>query len=451
MQQTSLLLDIGDLTSITDIASDDIQQLEQQIALCRASDRPDLAAPYALQLCQYHNQHDEREHRLWFDAIAEDDIFLVKALVASGFDINTQYYYSDGISADSYGSGVTEAIKFGSENSILFFIKHSDINLDVVGYSEAYSSYTRLAPKYPADRYVIPFHYIYYTEYRELLDTKHFNPDIEWGWGMTAFKDAVYSYDVELIEWLLAHGCNPNQQVNSDSEESIFGWLINDYINSPSSPKLDIVKLMFKHGASTSAKNWEGYPVLYVAWQEKNQPLIDLFGLGYFQEEWEELEQEKIGLADEITQIRMKLVEQNIFDEHAKSRYVRPDLRIGDDHSHYRAPTLKVSILHEMRIKGEFIPAGWITDLSIIQQDEDILISIEQQDHQVAAMTVTLPDELHYISYPFTSSIAMGLHFIQCPLRWWQEVEHYLHRYHITLIDRQFFDTSRDQLEQGYC
>ena len=190
---------------------------------------------------------------------------------------------------------------------------------------------------------------------------------------------------------------------------------------------------------------------LYVAWQEKNKPLIDLFGLGYFQEEWEQLEQEKIGLADEITQTRMKLVDQNIFDEHAKRRYVRPDLRIGDDHSHYLAPTLKVSILHEMRIKGVFIPADWITELSIIQQDEDIQIYIEQQDHQVTAIAVTLPDELHYTPYPFTSSIAMGLDFIQLPLRWWQEMERYLHRYHITLTDRQFFYASRDQLEQGYC
>lgn len=451
MQQTSLLLDIGDLTPIADIAFDDPQQLEQQITLCRTCDRPDLAAPYALQLCQYHNLCDERENRLWFDAIVKDDIFLIKALVRAGFDINTQYYYSDGISADSYGSGFTAAVQFGAENSIRFFIEHSDINLDIVGYSEAYSSYTTLAPKYPADRYIIPFYYIYYTEYRELLDTKHFNPDIEWGWGITALKDAVYSYDVELIEWLLAQGCNPNKHVNSDSEESIFGWLINDYINSPSSQKLDIVKLMFKYGASTSAKNWEGYPVLYVAWQEKNQPLIDLFGLGYFQEEWEELEQEKTGLANEITQIRIKLFEQKIFDEHAKRNHVIPELRIGDDHSRYRDPTLKVSILHEMRLKGALIPADWITELSIIQQDEDIQLYIEQQDHRVTAITVTLPDELHYISAPFTSSIAMELHFIQCPLSWWQEVEHYLHRYHITLIDPQFFDTSCDQLEQGYC
>lgn len=453
MQQTSLLLDIGDLTPITDIASDDAQQLEQQIALCRASDRHELAAPYALQLCQYHNQRDERENCLWFDAIAEDDIFLVKALVASGFDINATYNYINEDDDTEFGAAITLALFHNSCIVLDYILTQPELSLDIIGYTQSDYDHPTLSNPYPTDENIIPFLVLYHRGYADHLNNIEFDVNIRWGLNnqWSALKLAVTHYDLTLTQWLLSHHSDPNQLAEDYSEESVFGWLVNDYINLPTADKLALIKLMLEHGASTSAKNWEGYPVLYVAWQEKNQPLIELFELGYFQEEWEELEQEKIGLADEITQIRMKLVDQNMFDEHAKRNYVMPELRIGDDHSHYRAPTLKISILAEMRIKGEFIPASWITDISIIQQDEDIQIYIEQQDHQVTAMAVTLPDELHYISYPFTSSIAMGLDFIQRPLSWWQEVEHYLHRYHITLIDPQFFDTRRDQLEQGYC
>ncbi len=89
MQQTSLLLDICDLPSLDSLSSEDGQQLEAIIDLCRTKERPDLAAPYAALLCKHLDLYRESECSLWFDAIAEDDIFLVKALVVAGIDINT--------------------------------------------------------------------------------------------------------------------------------------------------------------------------------------------------------------------------------------------------------------------------------------------------------------------------------------------------------------------------
>ena len=52
MQQPALLLDISDLPPIDSLDAEDIQQLTACIELCRSHDRPELAAPYAMQLCE---------------------------------------------------------------------------------------------------------------------------------------------------------------------------------------------------------------------------------------------------------------------------------------------------------------------------------------------------------------------------------------------------------------
>ena len=123
-----------------------------------------------------------------------------------------------------------------------------------------------------------------------------------------------------------------------------------------------------------------------------------------------------------------------------------PSLRTED----YHCPSLKISILNELRIKGDFVPADWITELAIIQSDEGIGLLIEQEEAQILSIRVTLPAEISDLPYPFTSSVTMGLHFIQCPAYWWQEVESYLNRFHITLTDPVFFDTRCNELEYGY-
>lgn len=207
MQQTSLLLDIGDLTPIADIASDDTQQLEQLLALCHASDRPDLAAPYALQLCQYHNQRNERENRLWFDAIAEDDVFMVKALVASGFDINTTTdIYEFGYEWSS--SAIHSALENQSNQCIVFLLQQPYLNLDTIGklYIENKEQPQGLC------KYVAPLLSLYHFGYKQMLDDASFDVNIRWGgcFELNYLFSAIETLDVDFVRWLLEKNVNPN-------------------------------------------------------------------------------------------------------------------------------------------------------------------------------------------------------------------------------------------------
>lgn len=157
------------------------------------------------------------------------------------------------------------------------------------------------------------------------------------------------------------------------------------------------------------------------------------------------------GLYDIQELIGTRAADLDAVDEHVMCNSARPDLYIGKDLKCSSTSTIKANILNALKSKGEFVPADWITELSFFQRDDEFGIYILQRDHPITSITVVLPDELSYLSSSFITVNAMGLDFIQRPLSWWQEVERYLHRYHITLIDPQFFDTSRDQLEQGYC
>ncbi|MGL6007250.1 hypothetical protein [Aeromonas sobria] len=433
MQQTALLLDIGDLTPIADIASDDIQQLEQQIALCRASDRPDLAAPYALQLYQYHNQHDERENRLWFDAIAEDDIFLVKALVASGFDINTTTDIAE-FGYEWSGSAIHSALERQSGQCIVFLLQRPDLNLDAIGqiYIEDKEHPLGLY------EYVVPLLRLYHSDYKLMLNNASFDVNIRWGghFEFTPLLSAIEALDVDFVRWLLERNANPNIKLffNGMCHETPFGNLATWYFCEPDDLKLGLMISMAHYGASPMVECGDGCSVCYKILESNNESLISVFDLYDIQE-----------------LIATRSVDLDAVDEHMTCNSPKTELYIFQDLKHASTSTIKANILNALKSKGEFVPADWITDLSIIQQDESIQIYIEQQEHQVTAMAVTLPDELSYLSSPFTTADAMGLDFIQRPLSWWQEVEHYLHRYHITLIDPLFFDNSREQLEQGYC
>lgn len=452
MQQPALLLDISDLPPIDSLDAEDIQQLTACIELCRSHERPELAAPYAMQLCEYHNHYNEIENSFWFDAITADDLFLAKALVAAGFDINETYEYTNEDDDSEFGAAITLALAHNSQNTIVYLLNHPEINLNIVGYILSDYSHPTLAQPKPKNNYIVPILMLYQSRYSDYLDKLSFDVDIRWGITDTwsALKTAVMSYDLTLTQWLLSHHSDPNQLTDDDSDESLFGWLINEYINQPTPEKLSIITLMFEYGASTSATNWEGFPVLNVVWQEKNQILMDLFNLSNIQDEFAELEQVKTEQIEEIAQLKHQLDILNNFEEHAKYNHARPREQIEGENVHYRAPNLKISILNELRINCPFAPAGWITELAIIQQDETIGLYIEQQEAQIAAITIMLPAEISYLSYPFTSSIAMGLHFIQCPANWWLEVEQYLQRFHITLTDPLFFETRRNELEHGY-
>lgn len=433
MQQTSLLLDIGDLTPITDIASDDAQQLEQQIALCRASDRPDLAAPYVLQLCQYHHQRDERENCLWFDAIAEDDIFLVKALVASGFDINTTTDISE-FGYEWSGSAIHSALENQSGQCIVFLLQQPDLNLDAIGQIYIENK------EHPQGfyKYVVPLLRLYYSDYKLMLNIANFDVNIRWGgrFEFTPLISAIEALDVDFVRWLLERNANPNIKLlfNGICHETPFGNLATWYFCEPDDLKLGLMISMAHYGASPMVKCGDGYSACYKILESNNDSLISFFGLHDIQE-----------------LIATRSVDLDAVDEHMTCNSPKAELYIGQDLKHASTSTIKSSILNELKSKGEFVPADWITELAIFQRDNEFGIYIFQRDHPITSITVVLPDELSYLSSPFYTADAMGLDFIQRPLSWWQEVEHYLHRYHITLIDPQFFDTRRDQLEQGYC
>ncbi len=455
MQQTSLLLDICDLPSLDSLSSEDGQQLEAIIDLCRTKERPDLAAPYAALLCKHLDLYRESECSLWFDAIAEDDIFLVKALVVAGIDINTSInIHNPG--CEWSGTAIHLAIESQSDSCVEFLLHQPSINLNVVGSIYIENEADRQG-KYT---YITPVLSIYSSIHKHMLDHIYFDPNIRWGRSkeFNPLLKAMENLDVDLISWLLEKHANPNMKLffNGMWQETPFGWLASWYFNDPDEVTLDLMMTMAHFGASPMVECDDGYSVCFKILESKNKGLISVFGL----DDIDDLVDKRAAKAcrtkmskdafEEISRLKQQLAELHLFDKHAKSNYVSPALCVAGDSECYRSPSLKVSILNEFRIKGEFSPANWITELAIVQQDEEIGIHIEQQESRISAVTIFLPAEISYLSNPFTSSIAMGYHFIQRPLNWWQEVEHYLRRYHLTLVDSDFFEASWDELERGY-
>lgn len=455
MQQSALLLDISDLPPIESLDAEDIQQLTACIELCRSNDRPDLAAPYAMLLCEYYNHYNETENSLWFDAVATDDLFMVKALVTADFDINTIAYISGEWGDEWHGTAIHAAIENNSHQCLDYLLQQPDINLNLVGCT---SHDTEQKNAYEDNnKYTIPLLALYRSSYRNRLDDFQLDVEIKWGRGncFNPLLNAVYDLDDDLMTWLLTRKANPNAHLffNGMQQETPFGNLASWYFHDPDDVKLQLLLTMAHFGASPMAQCDDGHSVIYKALKTQNESLISVFDLYDIQELFEEYANEVLvtpkneELIDQYSKLKKQIAQLTVFYEHAELNHT-PLSRRTDD---YHCPSLKISILNEMRIAGSFIPANWITELAIIQQDDEIGLYIEQQEAQIAAITIMLPAEVSYLSYPFTSSIAMGLHFIQCPPSWWLEVERYLHRYHITLIDPQFFDISRDQLEQGYC
>ncbi|MGL5661452.1 MAG: hypothetical protein ACRC2U_07910 [Aeromonas sp.] len=435
MQQSTLLLDISDLPPIEILDAEDIQQLTACIELCRSNDRPDLAAPYAMLLCEYYNHYNETENSLWFDAISNDDIFLVKALVAAGFNINTIININR--PGDEWcGAAIHSALENQSEQCIAFLLQQPDLNIDIVGSTYIETEGCKCNSETQA-RYTIPLLGLYHSPYRVLLSDICFDVDIRWGngWQFNPLQTAIDALDVDFIKWLLDKRANPNIDLlfNGMTQETPLGILASWYFHEPSDVKLKLLITMAHCGGSTRIECDDGYSLGYKILQSKNEPLISAFGLDDIQ-----------GL------IEAQTADLELFAEHAKDHYVKPHLRMASDPDYYHTPSLKISILNELRIKGNFVPGRWVTELALIQQDEEIGIHIEQQESQIAAITIFLPAEVSSLPNPFTSSLAMGYHFIQCPLNWWHEVERYLRRYHITLIDPDFFEARREELEAGY-
>ena len=72
----------------------------------------------------------------------------------------------------------------------------------------------------------------------------------------TLLTDAIRVESVELVEYLLAHGVNPNAS----------GWLdSNPLLDSIVSGNADLVQMLLKHGADVTVKNHIGQGVLQVA------------------------------------------------------------------------------------------------------------------------------------------------------------------------------------------
>lgn len=453
MQQPALLLDISDLPPIDSLDAEDIQQLTACIELCRSHDRPELAAPYAMQLCEYHNHYNEIENSFWFDAITADDIFLVKALVAAGFDINTEAYITGKWGDEWHGAAIHAAIENNSHECLDYLLQQPDINLNLVGHTIHDAKKNDFEDH---NRYTVPLLSLYRSSFRDRLDHFQLDVDIKWGNGdrFNPLLNAVYNLDDDLMTWLLTRKANPNAHLlfNGMQQETPFGHLANWYFHEPDDVKLQLMLTMAHFDASPMAVCDDGYSVIYKSLETQNASLISVFNLYDIQELLEEHACETLvtagneDLIDKCTTLKKQIAELTVFDEHAKHSHIPPAQRTDG----YHCPSLSISVLNELRIKGDFIPADWITELAIIQQDETIGLYIEQQEAQIAAITIMLPAEISYLSYPFTSSIAMGLHFIQCPANWWLEVEQYLQRFHITLIDPSFFTSRRNELEDGY-
>ncbi|MEH8136732.1 MULTISPECIES: ankyrin repeat domain-containing protein [Aeromonas] len=396
MQQTSLLLDINDLPPIETIEHVDRKQLRAFIEVCRASDRPDLAAPYAAYLCE-ESRYDERRSKIWFDAISEDDIFLVKAIISSGFDVNETYEYRNEDNEEEFGSAITDALAYKSEKVLSFLLEQPELDIDIVGYTISDYERPTLANPFPANDYVVPFLRLRRSAFAFHLERLKFDIDIRWGRSddRTALMVAIEKNDFELAEWLLKHKSDPNQLLEDSDYASLFGWQVHDYLQEPASDKLKLIKLMLEHGASTLANDWENIPVYLIVWQSKDQELINLFQLDFLQEEWESKECTIAALQEQISAVH-KIEELKNHAKHAEH------IRNEDSTT---SPTLDVSILTELRVLTKFHPGSWVSDVRIKQVNDELRIIVCQDESSPLNMVeVTIPDELAYYDQPCYTS-----------------------------------------------
>ncbi|CAJ1854180.1 hypothetical protein [Aeromonas jandaei] len=464
MQQSSQLLCVNELKHIDNFAADDIEKIKQKIALCRASERPDLAAPYAKTLCEHYSRYEPRENMLWFNAIATDDIFMMKSLMISGFDINTTFSFNDVYNSDIFGSGLTKAINAGAVKAIILLVEQEEIDLDIIGHSETVTPHTEFAPTYVGSEDIIPFEYIYHSPYRTLLETKIFNPDIQDSNYNTALKKAIRNGDKEFVHWLLKNGSSPNQSDGTYNKGTIFGQLVQNYLDEPSIDKLDIIKLMFHYGASPKSSIDEVSDVSYAAWNYRDNDLIHLFDLYYYHLDREAREDDIDEMIAENKSLQSELAEQDkeiqllkkelacfkCLGEDAKHSLVRKQERTETSQVYSQTPVMKINILNELRATGAFNPGSWISELSIIQQDDGIGIYLEQNNHPISSITVILPSTLSNIVNPYSSAIMMGFDFILRPHSWWQEVDHYIERFQTSLTKPTFFYRSAERLEERF-
>lgn len=445
MQQISMLLDINELPPIDKLDPEDSRQLETIIDLCRVSDRPDLAAPYAAYLCK-ESSYDELPYEIWFDAIREDDLFLVKAIVASGFDINETYEQCD--DGSEFGAAITDAIAYNSKNVLSFLLERPELDIDVVGFTLSDYEHPTLANPVPTNKYVVPFLRLYRSEFSSRLEKLKFDIDIRWGRhdDKSALIMAVEKNDFELTEWLLKHKSNTNQPSKENDHETLFGWLVNDYIQEPTPDKFKLVKLMIEHGASILADDWEGFPIYLSVWRSKDQNLINLFQLYHLQEELEEQNEIMEALNERCREVELR-------DKNGINNAIR-DIRNSainiNDNAGVSPPTLEVSILTELRILGPFPPGPWITDIKVKQAKGSLrLIICHDESSPIQTTEVILPDELAHNATPdelayygcpsYTSCLDMILTLTSRNGEWWIKVEDYIHRFGVALFDEYFY------------
>lgn len=447
MQQTSLLLDINDLPPIKTLGTVDHKQLEAFIELCRASDRPDLAAPYAGYLWE-DSCFDERPYEIWFDAIRNDDIFLVKAIVSSGFDINSTFEYTNDDDDAEFGSAITLALANNSSNVLSYLLELPRIDINIVGYTLSDYDYQTLANPLPTDDYIIPFLMLLRSKHSSCLKWLKFDVDIRWGRNndRSALIIATENNDFEMTEWLLYNKSNPNQLLERDESETLFGRLVGEYLQKPTPDKFKLIELMLEHGASILASDWEDIPVYINVWWSQNQALIDLFKLDYLKNDLEHQNVMIWMIKDRCREIELREKERANNTIDYSMCYAINATKITE----VIPPVLEASILTELRALCPLSPGPWISDVRLKQTNDSLRIIICQDVTSPIEITeIILPGELIYNTTPdviaeigdinFKSCLEMILTIISRPAEWWHEVERYLRCFGITLFDEYFY------------